>query len=87
MVFDQVSNPFHYSGDGNITCMDALRSMLCGSTLPGPVVYWWGCAFKYLWRWPWKNVEQDIDKCIQCLEYMKAELERSQDESSESQTR
>lgn len=72
-----VKRPAHYDGDGRISCMDALRSMMSKATLPPVVIYWWGCAFKYLWRWHMKNGIQDIDKCMQCLKYMKEELEGS----------
>lgn len=50
---DSVSHPGHYAGDGAIECMDAMRSMMSGDqyALPPQAAYWWGCAFKYLWRW------------------------------------
>lgn len=69
-----VSNPPHYDGDGKITCMDALKSMLSGIDIPPIAAYWWGCAFKYTWRHAKKNGAQDIDKAIQCLTYLKEEL-------------
>jgi len=76
-MFHPVKEPRHYAGDGKIACMDALRSMFHGTSnvLSATQIYWWGCAFKYLWRWPWKNGKQDIDKCMRCLEYLKKELE------------
>lgn len=77
-MFHPIKSPRHYAGDGKIQCMDALRSMFYGANdvLSAIQIYWWGCAFKYLWRWPWKNGRQDIEKCIQCLTYLKKELER-----------
>ena len=76
-MFHSVKEPKHYAGDGTIACMDALKSMLHGATdtLDATQIYWWGCAFKYLWRWPWKNGRQDIEKCEQCLKYLKEEIE------------
>lgn len=74
-MFHPVKEPKHYAGDGEVSCMRALRSMLYNIGLPGIQIYWWGCAFKYLWRWPSKNGVQDVDKCIQCLKYLKDELE------------
>lgn len=76
-MFHPVKSPRHYAGNGEIQCMDALRSMFHGAAdiMPALQIYWWGCAFKYLWRWPWKNGPQDIEKCIQCLTYLKEELE------------
>ena len=79
-MFNPVKNPKHYVGDGKISCMDALKSMLHvvdgkDVKLSPMVIYWWSCAFKYLWRWPMKNMKQDIDKCRQCLDYLEDELE------------
>ena len=74
-MFHPVREPRHYSGDGKISCMMAVKSMFSGLKLSAVQVYWYGCAFKYLWRWPWKDGKQDIDKCIQCLNYLKDELE------------
>lgn len=47
---DAVEHPDHYAGDGQIECMDAMRSMMSGDqyALPAQSAYWWGCAFKYL---------------------------------------
>lgn len=59
---DPVTAPSHYAGSG-IECKEAMRSMM-GEDMAN---YWWGCAFKYVWRWPHKNGVQDIDKAIECL--------------------
>lgn len=64
---DPVKAPSHYAGDGVTTCKVALRSMMHNTALVGDKSYWWGCAFKYVWRWPHKNGAQDIDKAIECL--------------------
>lgn len=42
-----VEHPDHYAGDGQIECMDAMRSMMSGDqyALPAQSAYWWGCAF------------------------------------------
>ncbi len=77
---DQISNdpvkaPGHYAGDGKISCMDAIKSMLYGSELPPTTTYWWASALKYLWRWPWKNKRQDLEKAMCCIEYTMKELE------------
>ena len=74
-MFHPVKEPRHYAGDGKISCMDAMRSMVYCVNIRPMAIYWWGCAFKYLWRWPWKNGKQDIEKCEQCISYLKAELE------------
>lgn len=74
---DAVEHPDHYAVDGQIECMDAMRSMMSGDqyALPAQSAYWWGCAFKYLWRWRRKNGVQDLQKCKQCIDYLIAETE------------
>lgn len=73
-----VKDPGHYDGDGKVKCKRAMRSMVSRAKFLEPIViYWWLTAFKYLWRWPFKNGFADIDKCIQSLEYMKEEHKRS----------
>lgn len=59
--------PGHYEGDGEVTCERALRSMTWLSTLPPMQLWWWGCAFKYIWRWPWKNGADDLRKAHDCI--------------------
>lgn len=80
---DPVKAPSHYAGDG-IECKEAMRSMMSGTycyvadrenysheNIPPSAFYWWGCAFKYIWRWNRKNGVQDIDKAIECLTELK----------------
>lgn len=83
--YDQVKRPFHYDGDGVTTCKVAMKSMLSSKEgwfkIPKDVVYWWSCAFKYLWRWPFKGqnkeeILKDIDKCSECILEMRKEVER-----------
>ena len=74
---DTVEHPNHYAGDGEIECMDAMRSMMSGEqyALPPIAAYWWGCIFKYLWRWRRKNGVEDLKKARQCMDYLLAEIE------------
>lgn len=74
-VYDDVTRPAHYSGDAEVDCKRAMRAMLDRPVdLPNSAFYWWACAFKYLWRWPFKgNPKKDLDKCVECL----TELERT----------
>lgn len=74
---DAVEHPEHYSGDGGVECMDAMRSMMSGElyALPPFAAYWWGCAFKYLWRWRRKNGVEDLKKARQCIDYLVEEIE------------
>lgn len=78
-MFHPVKEPRHYAGDGKIACMDALRSMIYDVPLKPIQIYWWGCAFKYLWRWPYKAGMQDLEKCMQCINYLMKELEGDKD--------
>ena len=72
---DPVKAPAHYAGDGEIECKDALRSMMHGVNKLAGAMYWWGCAFKYLWRWPKKNGLEDLEKCRECLDNLIYEIE------------
>ena len=76
-LFDDVKRPFHYEGDGKISCMDAMKSMMHAIDATPPMIYWWGCAFKYLWRWPHKNEVQDLKKARQCIDYLIKEVEEN----------
>lgn len=63
--------PLHYIGDGTTTCADAIASMMFGvrgRDMLATEAYWWGCAFKYIWRWPYKNGAEDVEKAIDCLQ-------------------
>lgn len=74
---DNVNAPAHYAGDGSIECRDALRSMMGAAGYMEPATaYWWGRAFKYLWRWIRKNGTEDLRKCARCVEYLIEEVER-----------
>lgn len=72
----KVSMPKHYMGNGVIEAMDAMESMMTGAeaNVPSISCYWWGCAFKYLWRWPHKNGKEDLLKAKQCIDYLLASL-------------
>lgn len=79
--YDPVSRPAHYCR-GGIEAKDVLkalldaRCMLDDGTVVEPEVtdippsgyYWWGCAFKYLWRWQFKNGVEDLRKARQCID-------------------
>lgn len=78
---DVITKPVHYDGAYGIECKQAMSNMIdriigyeARIDVTPTMVYWWGCAFKYLWRWPFKNRLQDIDKCIECLENVRREL-------------
>lgn len=58
---DMVNHPPHYT-QGGIECIDAMKAMLDSSDR-GPYE---GClcgqVFKYLWRYPYKNGQEDLKK-------------------------
>lgn len=66
--------PPHYRGDGDVTCSRAMESMTHGAYLVcrlSPMqVWWWCCAFKYLWRWPRKGGREDLAKCMSCVQHL-----------------
>ncbi len=66
-------DPARYSGDGEVSCSRAMQSMMHGTSLGPMAQWWWGCAFKYLWRWVHKNGEEDLVKAADCVERLRAE--------------
>lgn len=71
--------PKHYLGDGIIKCEDAMESMMSPvKGLGGGPLYWWLTAFKYIWRWPLKGGEKDINKCIDSLKKLKKSLRKNE---------
>lgn len=79
-MHDPVTSPMHYAGANGIEAKEAMANMVNRSfskavvTISPMAVFWWCAAFKYLWRWPFKNGEQDVSKCIECLENMRNEI-------------
>lgn len=67
---NDVTDPAHYAGDGEVDCARALRSMMDGCGIEPMLGYWWGCIFKYVWRWPKKNGIEDLRKARECLDRM-----------------
>ena len=72
--FERQHTPEHYRGDGLVTCSRAMSSAMsqemCASAEPMPAmaVYWWGLAFKYLWRmWSKSNPREDAEKTRDCI--------------------
>ena len=64
---DLVNSPSHYNQSG-IECIDAIRAAL------GPEAfrnYCTGNALKYIWRHPYKNGKQDVEKAIVYLQWLK----------------
>lgn len=69
------TEPDRYAGDG-VSCSQAMNSMMRASKVTdSAVIWWWGSAFKYLWRWWAKGGKDDLDKAIDCLERLKGEID------------
>lgn len=71
---ERARTPAHYRGDGLVTCSRALSSAMaqemCPSAdlMPAMAAYWWGCAFKYVWRmWSKSDPQADGEKAIDCI--------------------
>lgn len=84
MTNDEVKHPSHYDG-ATVDAMTAMASMLnagvnldTGEGIDGSItpagLYWWGCAFKYIWRFSRKNGLQDLMKARQCIDYLIGEV-------------
>ena len=58
---DMVNNPPQYN-TGGIECIDAMKAMSEGSYVEPHHAYCWQDAFKYIWRWPYKNGVEDVRK-------------------------
>ena len=74
---DPVTSPAHYAGDGEVSCMRAMRSMAAGydsAEVPAMASKWCLDALKYVWRAPLKGGAQDIRKARRCLAYALEEM-------------
>ena len=56
---DAVNHPAHYT-QGKVECLDAIESATTG--LIGIEAVLTGQIIKYIWRWKWKNGQQDLEK-------------------------
>jgi hypothetical protein len=75
---DFVNNPPHYN-EGSIECIEAMKAMADGvSNVTAHEAYCWQNAFKYLWRWPYKNGVEDLKKCRWYLDRLIKQLENDQ---------
>lgn len=70
-AYDDVTHPSHCC-HGGMEAKDAMAAMMADADVPPMVAYWWGCAAKYVWRWPYKGVTpseraRDLRKAVECL--------------------
>ena len=56
---DPVNKPLHYTNNGSIECIDAIKASMSFEQFEG-----WlrGNVFKYLWRYPEKGQLEDLRK-------------------------
>ena len=59
---DNVNHPVHYNSAGGIECIDAMEAMVAEAHVDPHLSYCWQNAFKYLWRWHYKNGVEDLKK-------------------------
>lgn len=71
---DDINSPRHYTGNG-IECLDAMRSAMHDAPITGYQAFLWGAAFKYIWRWPFKNGWHDLEKAKRCIEILLKEID------------
>lgn len=80
---DVVNKPTHYN-TGTIECIDAMKAMADGSGVSEHPAYLWQNAFKYLWRWPYKQKPiEDLQKCAWYLERLISELKSEQEKKEQ----
>lgn len=82
--YDPVTCPSHYCR-GGLEAKDVIAAFLAdvGPDVDPVAAYWYGCAMKYVLRWPYKGAEprlrlQDIDKAVECLTECKRAYEAHQ---------
>jgi len=71
---DVVNHPPQYNS-GGIKCIDSMKAMSEGSYVEPHHAYSWQNAFKYIWRWPYKNGVEDLRKARWYIDRLIHELE------------
>ena len=56
---DMVNQPGHYTKDGGIECIEAIKESMSSSAFKG---YLKGNVMKYIWRYENKNKLEDLQK-------------------------
>lgn len=75
-VRDMVNRPPHYN-KARIECIDAMEAMASGASVEPHAAYCWQNAFKYLWRFPYKEKPiEDLKKARWYLDRLISEMER-----------
>lgn len=79
---DVVNHPAHYQARG-VECIEAMEEASRNAELTPFCGYLWLNAFKYLWRWPYKNGLEDLKKCRWYLDKLIGKLEDQEEQVSE----
>ena len=74
MLNDNVNHPSHYT-QGGIECIDALAAATKG--LEGIEAVCTANCIKYLWRWKYKNMTEDLKKAQWYLNRLIQEVENN----------
>lgn len=71
-----VHHPEHYCRNGH-ECMFDAKAMMDGAPVTPMEAAWWFCAFRYIWRWPYKDDPLgDLKKAKNCIDQLIQEVER-----------
>lgn len=74
--YNKVNRPKHYTA-GKVECINALEAATIG--LQGIEAVCTANAIKYLWRWKFKNGNEDLEKAIWYIKHLlKVSDERTQ---------
>lgn len=68
---DMIKHPDHYTFRG-VEAIEVVKIMTATAT--GVEAYLLGCAVKYLYRYPRKNGQQDLEKAEQCIRMLREYL-------------
>ena len=71
---DNVNHPSHYT-NGEVECIDAIKSAASGADVNAYGGYLWLNTFKYIFRWPHKNGIEDLKKAQWYLNRLINDLE------------
>ena len=75
--WDAVTKPQHYN-TGKVECIDAMKAASRNANLQPFHGYLWLNAFKYLWRWPYKEKPvEDLKKSVWYIEKLIKEHENA----------
>ena len=75
---DNINNPPHYN-TAALECITAMEMMVEHANVNPHAAYCWQNSFKYLWRWPYKNGIEDLEKARWYIDRLIIRLEGDDD--------